>query len=154
MATSLTQLVEAANAPPRSWLPVLAFAAGLLAALPAVEAATDGQSDFMALCADCHGEDARGNGPLTKNLSKVPLDLTRIRQRAGKFDEKAVYDWIIGLKMNNSHGTRDMPIWGDWLMDETLEGGTSLEAARAAEKEIEQRVMAIVKYLEQLQVKN
>lgn len=133
----------------------IVLAAGPLPGLPAAAAAPDGRSDFVALCADCHGADARGNGPLTRNLHKVPPDLTRLRQRAhGSFDEKAVYDWIIGLKMTNSHGTRDMPIWGDWLMDETLGSGTSLEAAHAAEKEIERRVLAIVKYLESLQVEN
>ena len=145
--------------PIRPCLSALVLAAGLVAGLPAAQAGskalTDAQRDFIELCADCHNADARGNGPLTKNLHKVPPDLTRIKQRAhGTFDETAVYDWIIGLKMSNSHGTRDMPIWGDWLMDETLGGGTSLEAARAAEKEIEQRVMAIVKYLKSLQVGN
>ena len=110
------------------------------------------REDFLGLCADCHGADARGNGPLAKNLSKVPPDLTRIQERAnGKFNEKAVFDWIIGLDTPSFHGTREMPIWGDWLMDETLEGGTSLEAAHAAEKEIERRVMALVKYLEAMQ---
>jgi mono/diheme cytochrome c family protein len=110
------------------------------------------RQDFLDLCAECHNADAKGNGPLTKNLTKVPPDLTRIKQRAhGVFDEKAVYDWIIGLKMTNAHGSREMPIWGDWLMDEAIEGGTSLEEAKAAEQEIEQRIMAIVRYLETLQ---
>lgn len=110
------------------------------------------RQDFLQLCADCHNRDARGNGPLAKNLTKQPPDLTRIRERAqGVFDEKAVYDWILGLKMTESHGSREMPIWGDWLMDEAVEGETSLDAAKAAEKEIEQRIMAIVKYLEMLQ---
>jgi hypothetical protein len=45
-----------------------------------------------------------------------------------------------------------MPIWGDWLMDETLEDSTSLEAARAADQEIHRRVMDIVKYLKSIQV--
>lgn len=110
------------------------------------------RKDFITLCADCHNADAKGNGPLAKNLTKIPPDLTRIRQRAhGKFDEKAVYDWILGLKMTGSHGSREMPIWGDWLMDETIEGNTSLEDAKAAEQEIEHRVMGIVRYLESLQ---
>ncbi|MGB8316041.1 MAG: hypothetical protein WCE69_16305, partial [Aestuariivirga sp.] len=139
------------------WVFASVLAAGFAIQLPVAQAGTgttvDAKRDFLELCADCHNEDARGNGPLTRNLSKVPPDLTRIKQRAhGSFDEKAVFDWIIGLKMNTSHGTRDMPIWGDWLMDETLEDGTSLEAAHAAEKEVERRVMAIVKYLETLQV--
>ena len=81
--------------------------------------------------------------------------LVRHPQRAlGTFDEKVVYDWILGLKMTNSHGSREMPVWGDWLMDETLQDGTSLDAANAAEREIERRVMGIAKYLESLQVKD
>jgi hypothetical protein len=53
--------------------------------------------------------------------------------------------------MPKSHGTREMPIWGDWLMDETLEDSTSLEAADAATKEVEGRVMALVQFLESIQ---
>lgn len=109
--------------------------------------------DFLRLCADCHGADAKGNGPLTKNLTKVPPDLTRIKQRAnGQFNKMAVFDRILGLSIPNFHGTRGMPIWGDWLMDETLEDSTSLDAAPLAEKEVEIRVMALVTYLEGLQV--
>ncbi|QIG48371.1 hypothetical protein G5V57_11940 [Nordella sp. HKS 07] len=130
------------------------FAAVLVVSIGTAHAGSNSaRDDFQALCAECHNADARGNGPLTKNLTKIPPDLTRIKQRAhGKFDEQAVYDWILGLKMTGSHGTREMPIWGDWLMDEALEDGTSLDAAKVAERKIERRVMEIVKYLESLQV--
>lgn len=119
-----------------------------------VRAGSDnGQRDFQELCADCHNADATGNGPLAKNLTKVPPDLTRIRARAhGVFDETAVYDWILGLKMTESHGSREMPIWGDWLMDEAVEDSTSFDVAKTAEKEVESRIRAIVRYLETLQV--
>jgi mono/diheme cytochrome c family protein len=130
-----------------------ALAFFLLGQVHAVKA-DDGavRDDFLGLCADCHGVDAKGSGPLAKNLTKVPPDLTRIKERAnGEFNEKAVFDWILGLNTPNFHGNREMPIWGDWLMDETLEDSTSLEAAPLAEKKVERRVMAIVKYLEGLQ---
>lgn len=111
------------------------------------------RADFLGLCADCHGADAKGGGPLAKNLTKIPPDLTRIKQRSkGDFNEQAVFDWILGLNTPNFHGTREMPIWGDWLMDETLEDSTSLEAAPLAEQEVERRVRALVNYLEGLQV--
>ena len=70
----------------------------------------------------------------------------------GKFDDKGVFDWILGLNTPNFHGNREMPIWGDWLMDETLDNSTSLDAAPKAEREVERRVMALVKYLKTLQV--
>lgn len=136
---------------------VFSVALALLLLGQAVRAGTSGDAavhnDFLVLCADCHGADAKGSGPLAKNLTKVPPDLTRIKQRGnGEFNEKAVFDWILGLSTPNFHGTREMPIWGDWLMDETLEDSTSLEAAPLAEKEVERRVMALVKYLEGLQI--
>jgi mono/diheme cytochrome c family protein len=116
---------------------------------------TTARDDFRTLCAECHNADAKGNGPLAANLTKVPPDLTRIKQRAhGTFDRKAVYDWILGLKMTQSHGTREMPVWGDWLMDEAMDGGTSLAEAKAAEKQVEHQVMGIVRYIESLQIED
>jgi len=117
----------------------LPFAAALVALICQVDAENAGSDsarrDFLELCADCHNADAKGNGSLAKNLTKVPPDLTRIRERAhGKFNVKAVYDWILGLKTTESHGSREMPIWGDWLMDEVVEDSTSLNAAKTAEK--------------------
>jgi hypothetical protein len=137
----------------------LPFAVALVVLIYQVDAANAGSDsarrDFLELCADCHNADAKGNGSLAKNLTKIPPDLTRIRERAhGIFDEKAVYDWILGLKMTESHGSREMPIWGDWLMDEAVEDSTSLDAAKVAEREVERRIMAIVKYLKTLQVEN
>ncbi len=137
------------------YIPALAAILIVISADGASAASDTARQDFITLCADCHNADARGNGPLAKNLTKIPPDLTRIKERAhGKFDEKAVYDWILGLKMTQSHGTREMPVWGDWLMDEAIEDNTSLDAAEAAEKEIARRVMGIVKYIESLQVEN
>src|SRR5262245_23701560 len=138
----------------RTLLRVLVTATAFLACRldPAAAEPASARQDFLELCADCHNPDATGNGPLAKNLTKVPPDLTRIRQRAhGMFDEKAVYDWILGLRMTQSHGSREMPVWGDWLMDEAIEDGTSLAAAEAAEKEVERRITDIVKYLKTLQ---
>jgi mono/diheme cytochrome c family protein len=127
---------------------IVALAAEAEAGGPEVGGSADAGDEFLELCADCHGEDARGNGPLAKNLTKAPPDLTQISRRAGgKFDEKAVFDWILGLNMPAHHGTREMPIWGDWLMDDETSPGT----AESAEKEVEQRVMALVKFLKKLQ---
>jgi mono/diheme cytochrome c family protein len=128
-------------------LMIVTLAVKVEAAATEVEGNADARDEFLELCADCHGEDARGNGPLAENLTKAPPDLTQISKRAGgTFDEKAVFDWIIGLDMPTAHGTREMPIWGDWLMDEA-----SLETADSAEREVEQRVMTLVKYLKEIQ---
>jgi mono/diheme cytochrome c family protein len=130
-------------------------------AVPSVaQTATDpapasARADFLELCADCHGWDAKGGGELAGNLHVPPPDLTRIKQRAnGVFDDTAVFDWIIGLKMPHTHGTRDMPIWGDWLMDQEMEDSTSMEAARIAKERVTARVMGIVRYLETIQAQD
>lgn len=125
--------------------------------ISAAEAATKSnldaaREDYLLLCAECHGPDAKGNGPTAKNLSKIPPDLTKISKRAdGMFDERKVLDWILGLNMPDAHGNREMPIWGDWLMDEAVEDSTSLDAADTAAREVEQRVMALVHYLKSVQ---
>ena len=38
---------------------------------------------FVSLCASCHGEQARGDGPVAPLLVTPPSDLTRIAQRNG-----------------------------------------------------------------------
>jgi mono/diheme cytochrome c family protein len=127
----------------------------LFAATPRAAGTPEARREFVELCSGCHGEDARGNGPDSKNLSKPAPDLTEISRRAGGiFDDKAVYDWIVGLNASDAHGTRDMPIWGDWLMDEEMEDATSLDAARAAERKVDARVKALVAYLKSIQRKD
>ena len=42
-----------------------------------------GASLYRAYCAVCHGEDAKGNGPMTKSLKSLPPDLTRLFARNG-----------------------------------------------------------------------
>ncbi len=68
---------------------------------------------FRAYCASCHGQDAKGNGPVAPALnSKVP-DLTTITQRnGGVFPEARVRKVIAGEEVLIAHGSREMPIWG------------------------------------------
>jgi mono/diheme cytochrome c family protein len=72
-----------------------------------------GVDSYKAYCAVCHGEQARGNGPAATALKKAPADLTTISKRhGGKFSSADVEGVITGIDTINSHGTRDMPIWG------------------------------------------
>lgn len=89
----------------------IALVIGLITQVPTGLALDEDQSaarqDFLELCAECHGEDARGNGPTAKNLTKAPPDLTLISKRAGgTFDEKAVFDWILGVNRPTSPDKR------------------------------------------------
>jgi mono/diheme cytochrome c family protein len=72
-----------------------------------------GQDLFRAHCAACHGPQGKGDGPLAPALkAKVP-DLTLLAKNSGgKFPSVRVRDSIAGDKFVQSHGSREMPIWG------------------------------------------
>jgi mono/diheme cytochrome c family protein len=73
-----------------------------------------GDSLYKAYCASCHGDDAKGNGPMAAWLKVQPSDLTRITARnGGKFPLARVDRIISGEEaLPSGHGTRVMPIWG------------------------------------------
>lgn len=73
-----------------------------------------GRDLFRAYCAACHGENARGGGPVASSLKgKVP-DLTRIAERrGGAFPLPQIERIIAGEETGpTAHGSREMPIWG------------------------------------------
>jgi mono/diheme cytochrome c family protein len=73
-----------------------------------------GSDLYKTYCASCHGEDAKGRGPMAAWLKVPPADLTRIAARnAGKFPLERVDRIISGEEaLPSGHGTRMMPIWG------------------------------------------
>ncbi|MGP0073197.1 MAG: c-type cytochrome [Bryobacteraceae bacterium] len=73
-----------------------------------------GDNLYKTYCASCHGEDAKGNGPMAAWLKVPPSDLTRIAARNGGDFPLARVDRIISGEeaLPSGHGTRAMPIWG------------------------------------------
>ena len=68
---------------------------------------------FRAHCAACHGPDGTGGGPLASALKTKAPDLTDIAKRnGGKFPADRVRRTILGDDVLQSHGSRDMPVWG------------------------------------------
>lgn len=86
-----------------------------------------GQKLFMQHCATCHGADAKGNGPTAKVLKKAPADLTKIEKVDGKFPKIKVQRVISGDDQLDSHGSRDMPVWGSVLRQKVGHGFAQLE---------------------------
>ena len=77
-------------------------------------AASDGAAMFQSYCSACHGKAAMGDGPAAVALKKAPADLTKLNARnGGKFPETKVKRYIEGLDELPSHGSRDMPMWGE-----------------------------------------
>ncbi len=73
-----------------------------------------GENLYKTYCASCHGQDAKGNGPMAAWLKVQPSDLTHIAARnGGKFPLERVDRIISGEEaLPSGHGTRAMPIWG------------------------------------------
>jgi mono/diheme cytochrome c family protein len=73
-----------------------------------------GDNLYRAYCASCHGENAKGNGPMAPWLKVHPADLTRIAARNhGVFPLSRVERIISGeVKLPSGHGTQLMPVWG------------------------------------------
>jgi mono/diheme cytochrome c family protein len=73
-----------------------------------------GDNLYKAYCASCHGDNAKGNGPMAAWLKVAPSDLTRIAARNGGGFPLMRVDRIISGEeaLPSGHGTRAMPIWG------------------------------------------
>lgn len=75
--------------------------------------AQDGQHAYQNLCASCHGDSGKGDGPMAPELVNKPIDLTQIaKKNNGKFPFWHVYQTIDGRKIPRVHGGAEMPVWG------------------------------------------
>lgn len=130
-------------------------AIAVTAAANAAAAAEDlkqAATDFAVYCAPCHGLAGKGDGPAASALKIRPADLTAIaRRRGGTFPEAAIFEQISGLDMPDSHGSREMPVWGDVFVGQAVGSGLSLEDARRAAAATEQRIAGLVAYLRSIQ---
>jgi mono/diheme cytochrome c family protein len=101
-----------------------------------------GRDLFRGNCAVCHGVDARGAGPMSGQLRRVPPSLTSYAVRNGGVFPSERLRTIIDGRLVGSHGTSEMPVWGDAFR--RTRDGLSGEVVKA-------RIDAIVKYLEAIQ---
>ena len=109
-----------------------------------------GKREFETKCAVCHGLDGKGRGPYAEQLKKPLPDLTTMaRRNGGVFPISRTYDTIEGA--GAGHGTRDMPVWG---MDYTVQAAEQLPGMPYNQAlYVRTRIMALLEYLNQLQVK-
>lgn len=105
-----------------------------------------GELEFQRYCASCHGEDARGKGPLAEYLRIKPANLRLLsKANGGTFPFWRIYRTIDGREEVRAHGTRDMPVWGRRFQMER-EGFGPLEEAL-----VKGRILGIVFYLRSMQ---
>jgi mono/diheme cytochrome c family protein len=102
-------------------VPILVAAAGFMA-LPdknvkaGATSELSGAGMYHNYCASCHGVDGKGGGPAAPALKKAPPDLTQISARnKGQFPDFRIAHIIDGYEITAFHGSREMPIWGDYF---------------------------------------
>lgn len=100
-----------------------------------------GKEHFAKYCSSCHGLD--GRGVKVDSLSKRPADLTQIRASTSNNEFPIMYvaSTIDGRKMAKSHGTRDMPVWGEVFSKEE----------QLTEDEIKGKLAELIAYLMSIQ---
>ena len=105
-----------------------------------------GELEYQRNCAVCHGAEARGDGVMRKYLTVQPTNLRILaRSNGGKFPFWEVYGIINGQREVRTHGTRDMPIWGDRFRAEAGSDGKSALTQAAG------RILTLTYYLEHIQ---
>jgi len=97
-----------------------AVAPGLAQDKPDEQVIGEGKSDYDWQCSACHGDSAKGDGPMAKMLVKPPADLTAIASaNGGIFPFWRVYRIIAGKTQVPGHETFQMPdFWRRFRGDE------------------------------------
>ncbi len=72
-----------------------------------------GRNLYFSYCLVCHGPDGRGSGPIAKNLSITPADLT-----SKAYQSKSVVELMSVIGGYRSRDTSAMPNW-DAVLDKT-----------------------------------
>jgi len=104
-----------------------------------------GQQMYVTYCAGCHGADGSGSGPAATALKTAPTDLTTLsRKHGGAFPTDHVQTVLKFGVENPSHGSQEMPIWGDLMMSLNKTSPNSGQ-------EIHQRIVNLTSYLQQMQ---
>ena len=103
-----------------------------------------GEMAYRTSCADCHGIDAKGDGPMAARLKAKPTDLTvEAKNNNGEFPFEPIYDIIDGRRPTPTSSPRHMPIWGQAFLSF---GPDSQGIPR-------NRITAIIDYLKRIQAK-
>ena len=116
-----------------------------------------GEMEYLSSCGSCHGQHAKGDGPVASVLSVKPSDLTLISKKfAGKFPEEYIYKIIDGREIINPHGDSAMPVWGHRFTVMEYEAADAIAYPLQdvdTQSLVFGRIMSLVGYLESIQTK-
>jgi mono/diheme cytochrome c family protein len=106
-----------------------------------------GKNEFMAACVACHGESAKGDGPVGKMLNISVPDLTTLSSRNdGTFPFLKVFMTVDGRTQIRSHGSQ-MPIWGERFSEEVRDDFGPF----GRELIVRGRILSLINYLNSIQ---
>lgn len=127
----------------------VAGALGLMGACTPDEmpGAADGRALFMENCAVCHGEDARGNGPLARTTAKAPKDLTLIALRSGDSFPRARIMSVIDGYARSAPVDPAMPEFGELLQGELV----PFDSGDGILTPTPRKLVALLEYIESVQ---
>ena len=109
-----------------------------------------GKKEYDAKCAICHGPSGKGDGPYVPQLKVGSSDITMLsKMNDGEFPTAKVFMVLDGRSEVQAHGPREMPIWGEVYLSE----GPANKTAKEREPFVNERLHALIAYLETLQVK-
>jgi mono/diheme cytochrome c family protein len=121
---------------------ILAGAITVFSTCGFAEDADLGKMNYESHCAACHGQNGKGDGPVSVELRTKPSDLTLIAKRnGGVFPADVLYRIIDGRRTIRAHGTYEMPVWGFVFQRSDPE-----DVAR-------NHILAIIAYLKSIQLK-
>lgn len=108
-----------------------------------------GKQEYEENCAVCHAPSGKGGGPYVDFLVRSPPDLTQLsKSNGGVFPVSRMYEMIEGNNVP-SHGTRDMPIWGNQYRIKAAQYHGDVDYD--PEAFVRARILALIEYLSRLQ---
>lgn len=111
-----------------------------------------GELEFRLYCAQCHGMEATGNGPVARALKTRPANLrTLTKNHGGVFPEQEIRDFVDGTKQMAAHGDREMPIWGLAFQYRGGPVGDIHGPPAASKAEVDHRIGLLVDYIRSIQ---
>jgi mono/diheme cytochrome c family protein len=116
---------------------------------------TSGARQFRTYCAQCHGLDGKGDGPVAPSLKKQPADLTVLsKNNHGVFPYEHVFNTITGKDVVASHGTREMPIWSQvFALPSSTQSALGAGGNVRSHKQVDARIKMMVAYIQSIQEK-
>jgi hypothetical protein len=141
----------------RLWIGILVATSAMMPLIDLANAQGSeiGKNEYMRSCASCHGTTGKGDGYVVKALIKRPADLTKLSEaNKGVLPFSRIYDAIDGRIAVIAHGSREMPVWGDFYSREWNTGlPPALASKELAESMVRVRVLALIEYISTLQGK-